>query len=545
MCNWCKLVGHIQKKCWKYQTHLKKKKKEPNGNSSANNQTMRSADTNSIKIGSSSGSTASGIRMCHLQIKNYNFEKDSASICDLIYNREVDLRSMYDLSSNLISLYDLRNDSLKEYNDFDDEVMPLFDVNSTHINRLNVLLNSVQDDDIIATKWYMDSGAGRHMSNNLEACVLFNNATTLAAQTANGENLMVIGTGDYVLKAENDLVKLTDVVYCPDLEASFISVACLDRCGYKINFENGKVKVFDQNGLFMTGELKSNNLYEMNLTNTKKIRIHNLNLSSKPVKDINYWHQALGHVNFGDLVKLDKLNLSKVDASKLICKDCVLAKSTRLPFKRSINRANELLELVHSDLSGIVNISNAKRFNYFITFTDDYSRYSMVYLLHAKNQALTAFEDNQIGERGRFKIKRFRTDGGKEYINHLFSDVLTENEIIKETTCPYSAQQNARAEKYNRTINDMARVMIQSSNLPVHLWPYAILHSAFIKNRLPHSSIDGKVPYELFYNKKAEYKDVKRFGEKVIYISHNRENKFKSRNDYAHFVGYPAGTRRY
>ena len=89
-----------------------------------------------------------------------------------------------------------------------------------------------------------------------------------------------------------------------------------------------------------------------------------------------------------------------------------------------------------------------------------------------------------------------------------FAEVLAKAGIFKQTTSPYSPQQNARAERYNLTIAEMVRTFLISSGLPKHLWPFAVLYAVYIKNRLPHSGIGGAIPHELFYEKEVEYESI-------------------------------------
>lgn len=54
------------------------------------------------------------------------------------------------------------------------------------------------------------------------------------------------------------------------------------------------------------------------------------------------------------------------------------------PFTRKGQRASEVLKLVHMDVCGPINVKARGGFKYFVTFTDDYSRYGYVYLMHQK-----------------------------------------------------------------------------------------------------------------------------------------------------------------
>ncbi|TYK20422.1 gag/pol protein [Cucumis melo var. makuwa] len=84
----------------------------------------------------------------------------------------------------------------------------------------------------------------------------------------------------------------------------------------------------------------------------------------------------LGHINFdriGRLVKNGLLNKLE-DDSLPPCESCLEGKMTKRPFTGKGYRANEPLELIHSDLCGPVNVKARESFEYFISFIDDYSR---------------------------------------------------------------------------------------------------------------------------------------------------------------------------
>ena len=63
------------------------------------------------------------------------------------------------------------------------------------------------------------------------------------------------------------------------------------------------------------------------------------------------------------------------------------------PFKAKCNRAKEVLDLIHTDLYGPMNISARGGYEYFITFIDDYSRYGYIYLMHHKSEAFEKFKE--------------------------------------------------------------------------------------------------------------------------------------------------------
>ena len=91
---------------------------------------------------------------------------------------------------------------------------------------------------------------------------------------------------------------------------------------------------------------------------------------------------------------------------------------TKRPFNAKGRRAKELLELVHTDVYGPMSTQPKGGYEYFITFTDDYSRYDYVYLMRRKSEAFEKFKEfrgeveNQLGK----CMKAIRSDRGGEYL---------------------------------------------------------------------------------------------------------------------------------
>jgi transposase InsO family protein len=83
-------------------------------------------------------------------------------------------------------------------------------------------------------------------------------------------------------------------------------------------------------------------------------------------------------------------------------------------------------------------------FQYFITFTDDFSRYGYIYLMSHKSESSEKFKEfynevqNQLGK----AIKFLRSDRGGEYLSFEFSDHLKQCGIIPQLTPPGMPQWN-------------------------------------------------------------------------------------------------------
>ena len=105
---------------------------------------------------------------------------------------------------------------------------------------------------------------------------------------------------------------------------------------------------------------------------------------------------------------------------------------------------------------------------YFMLLIDDSTRWSYVFVLKAKNQALEAFckfkakVENITGER----IKVLHSDRGGEFLAGAFKDVCEAVGIQRHITTPYTPQQNGVVERKNRAVMEKARSLVKSMQMP-------------------------------------------------------------------------------
>ena len=82
------------------------------------------------------------------------------------------------------------------------------------------------------------------------------------------------------------------------------------------------------------------------------------------------------------------------------------------------------------------NVQNKGDYEYFVIFTDDYSRYGHVYLMRCKSYTFEKFKEyralveKQLGK----VIKTLRSDRGGEYLLGEFEDHLKEKSIVSQLT---------------------------------------------------------------------------------------------------------------
>ena len=110
-------------------------------------------------------------------------------------------------------------------------------------------------------------------------------------------------------------------------------------------------------------------------------------------------------------------------------------------------RKMNLLELVHFDVFGSVNVKSLGGASYFVTFIDDASRKFWAYPMKGKYEVFEIFQKFHVGvERETNKLlKCLRTDNGGENCSNEFKEYWNMFVIKHENTIPGTSQQNGTA----------------------------------------------------------------------------------------------------
>ena len=72
-----------------------------------------------------------------------------------------------------------------------------------------------------------------------------------------------------------------------------------------------------------------------------------------------------------------------------------MGKMTKTPFSATMERDSDLLEIAHTDVCGPMSIDARGRYRYFLTFTNDLSRYEYIYLMKHKSETFKKFKEFQ------------------------------------------------------------------------------------------------------------------------------------------------------
>ena len=359
---------------------------------------------------------------------------------------------------------------------------------------------------------------------------------------------------------------LKDTLLVPSLVDNLISISKLDKEGHEI-IKDGELRVWKD------GEVKAEGVLKKGLYVLTTLRSTDGVVKEKAVRveTLAKWHQVLGHLHHSAVLKTEKMvdgmvvkgkkkdkksgrarcedgvecelgfdrpdrgrpGLSDAcpkltvasapsgacttpDATPTLCEPCVLGKMHALPFPRRTSPPSTApLQLVHTDLCGPFRVATPAGHRYFITFIDDYSKYTVVRLLRRKSHASQAVKDfhEEYTKALGLPLKVMRSDNGGEYVNDDLQNWLKDRGVAVQLTTPHTPEQNGTAERTNRTLVEMFRTMMIDAGASMGYWGECALYTAWIRNRVFGSSCpEGKTPFEGFFDKRPSLEQAHPWG---------------------------------
>jgi len=269
------------------------------------------------------------------------------------------------------------------------------------------------------------------------------------------------------------------------------------------------------------------------------------------------WHTKLGHTGMKGVVRsLRMYGIRHADVSShRACDTCIVCKATRTAIKKRKadppRKPHSAMDCWCVDLMGPFStftdegrkaLCSISGYNYALTIVDEYSRYVMISLLVGKsdatNELIKWIKQKQV-KTGK-SLKVLHSDGGGEFDNQVMKDFLADNGTQQSFTTPGTSEHNGVAERKNRSLETIARCMLQESNAPKELWPEALIHSADIENHISQGSIDGQIPYERFHSEKPvmDLRKLHVFGCDAFVMLSDDPGKFDARSEEGIYLGY-------
>ncbi|GJY72448.1 retrotransposon protein, putative, ty1-copia subclass [Tanacetum coccineum] len=256
--------------------------------------------------------------------------------------------------------------------------------------------------------------------------------------TASSSDVLIIELFSFPTKSWVYDTSCNNCHYAPSILRGVVSVHHLVENRFVQCFTDYGILVSKNNVLYFNA-IPSNGIYEIDMSNFVPNVNSIYNVNNKRVKhnlDFTYlWHCCLTHISKKRIEKLqhDGLLKSTNDESFDQCVSCLSGKMTRKSFPHRLERATDLLGIIHTDVCGSLRHVSRKDASYFITFTDDYTCYGYIYILKHKHEVFETFKvfknevENQLGK----TIKALRSDRRGEYISQELKDYLKACGIVQ------------------------------------------------------------------------------------------------------------------
>ena len=179
-------------------------------------------------------------------------------------------------------------------------------------------------------------------------------------------------------------------------------------------------------------------------------------------------HCRLSHPS---LPLLKKLYPRFCSLSSLNRASCQYAKLHRVHLSPRVNkRASTPFELVHYDVWGPCLILSPTRFKYFITFVDDFSRVTWLYIMKSHYELFSHFSAfcSEIQTQFHVSMQTLRSDNATTYLSKPFQSFMLQHGILHQTSCVDIPSQNGVVKRKNRHLLETARAFWFQMNVPKH-----------------------------------------------------------------------------
>ena len=392
------------------------------------------------------------------------------------------------------------------------------------------------------TEFHLDSGASGHLTCDKELLV---NPVPYRSAVTIGDGSQLYSTHKGAIRV-TDSIKVDNALYVPGLACNLLSVRELLSGPFKVRFDKDQAVILNETCQSVLGTApfeRQNGTYTLRASPS----VPSAMLATSTDYVLN-WHNRLGHLHFGEVVKLgkagwldkdweSKYTFANVNSDEYICEPCILGKGARQASHRTDERRKGH---VHTDLWGPARTPTINGARYMLTCYDDYSRRTQVFFLKKKSDALAAFADyiKLVENHCQTTIKTVRSDNGGEFTSARFAALLARNGIEPMPIPADAHAQNGRVERQHLTIFNTVRTLLIHSGLPDRFWGEAASYAVHLRNHLPLSN-SSATPMSLWTGKPSRpLLSFQPFGSTVYVRDHTQTNKLKPRYLKATLLGW-------
>jgi hypothetical protein len=245
-------------------------------------------------------------------------------------------------------------------------------------------------------------------------------------------------------------------------------------------------------------------------------------------------------VTFNKGMQLSKANFSLISS---YCQECMRVNAIHPSANKNSGEysATRCCETFMVDTHGPIQVMSNEGYLYIVGFIDVFSRFVIIFFMKNKSEfpdILKLFLGKISRSKYATKGMTIQVDGALEFNSITVNIIMTEAGAILRRTMPYVHTNNAIIERFWRTLQAKARVLLSMAQLPMAFWPFAFRHAAWIYNRLPHSFLGRISPFQCITGLVPNWTNVYIFGSQAFaYIDKDLRKKLEDRARECIYIG--------
>jgi len=346
----------------------------------------------------------------------------------------------------------------------------------------------------------------------------------------------IVGNGDIEVKGN---LTIHNVLLVEGLKHNLLSISQLCNKGMQATFQ-------PEICLVSSGDLRHTHLVGKRVNNVYMLDLNYINF------DINclitkcdetwLWHRRIAHIHMHHLNRIAYKELVigfpklKFEKEK-VCEACQKGKQTKTSFKQKhfVSTARRL-EMLHVNLFGPFRIMSICGNYYGLVTVDDYSRFTWTLFLVTKDYAFSSFKRlaKVIQNEKNCTSAAIKADHAGEFQNERFEKFCENFRIQHNFSALRTLWQNGVVERKYRALEEIARTLLNETNLPKYFWADVVNTTCYVLNRVLIQPILKKTPYKFFKRRKPNISHLRVFDCKSFILNNGKDNlgKFDSKARY-------------
>ncbi len=383
------------------------------------------------------------------------------------------------------------------------------------------------------------------------------------AQVAEGEAYSTAKSGgDMLVVTHTGIIGgWTNVKVIPDCVSNLMASSCLTEIGLWLAVKRDIAQILDEQDKVLAVGKIINHMPCFALRDVKGLHssmtYHVAAMQSVNTKEMmDVMHQRFGHVSNRRLIEAHRnqlvtgMGLTRACLGKRVrlekCRECELAKAKRTSYR---GQGEKMIRRgwVHVDSKSWPAMPGRQGnvvVNFFVL-----EECSFVFLWKSPSREKEHIRDGikalaVILKAAGIQWVHLHSDGAPEYSEETMVKPLLESMGVSTTmTTAESPEQNGIAEAAVQSGVSMALTQLAGSDLPRDFWEFSLETAAYIRNRLPQTTLKGwMTPYEYMTGRVPDVGHIRRWGCRayVLKTRARRQEDWADKAEEGRLIGYPA-----